>query len=148
MHKIFIQRIERHQPSPPVKLLRAWVKCVLPKVTAAELTIRIVGKTEMMKLNATYRHKPKPTNVLAFPYTDMPLLGDIVICAEVVNQEAIDQGKSNEAHWAHIVIHGTLHLLGYDHEQASAAEVMEKQEIDILKALGFANPYQSERSER
>ena len=111
----------------------------------AELTLRIVNEAESAALNETYRHKQGPTNVLSFPFeappeVDSTLLGDIVICAPVVLREAIVQGKSPEAHWAHLVAHGVLHLLGYDHDEAQA-EAMESLEICILAGLGFPDPY-------
>ena len=111
----------------------------------AELTLRIVNEAESAALNETYRHKQGPTNVLSFPFEappeiDSALLGDIVICAPVVLREAIVQGKTPEAHWAHLVAHGVLHLLGYDHDETQA-EAMEALEIRILAGLGFPDPY-------
>lgn len=111
-----------------------------------ELTIRIVDEAESAQLNNAYRHKQGPTNVLSFPFSapegiDLPLLGDIVICAPLIKKEAKEQAKSELAHWAHIVIHGTLHLLGYDHIEKQAAEEMESIEIEILQKLEFPNPY-------
>ena len=112
----------------------------------AQLSIRIVDETESTYLNETYRHKTGPTNVLSFPAeysAEIPisLIGDIVICAPIVIKEARAQGKNILAHWAHMTIHGTLHLLGFDHDTDSNAEKMESIEIDILKQLGFDNPY-------
>lgn len=111
-----------------------------------ELTIRIVEDAESQALNHEYRGKDKPTNVLSFPFEAPPqielnLLGDLVICASVVAREANEQHKSLHAHWAHMVIHGTLHLQGYDHINDDEAEEMEQIEIDLLKQLGFDNPY-------
>lgn len=111
-----------------------------------ELTIRIVDEEESQSLNHSYRDKDKPTNVLSFPYEQapgmhVPLIGDLVICAPVVIQEALEQKKTAEAHWAHMVIHGTLHLLGYDHIEMDEAEQMEKLEVTLLAKLGYANPY-------
>lgn len=111
-----------------------------------ELTIRIVNAEESQQLNNAYRHKNSPTNVLSFPF-DVPdgielnLLGDIVICADVVEQEAREQHKALQAHWAHMTIHGCLHLLGYDHINDDDAEEMEALEINKLASLGFNNPY-------
>lgn len=121
-----------------------------------ELTIRVVGAAESRKLNRTWRGKDKPTNVLSFP-SDPSLtfpggagkgqgealheLGDLAICAPVVAREAREQGKSTQAHWAHMVVHGVLHLLGYDHEVDRDAEIMEAREADILAGLGYSNPY-------
>lgn len=111
----------------------------------AEITIRIVNEVESAALNETYRHKQGPTNVLSFPFEALPevassLLGDIVICAPVVLREAVSQGKPPLAHWAHLVIHGVLHLLGYDHDEHQA-EAMESLEIRILAGLGYPDPY-------
>lgn len=113
------------------------------------LTIRIVGAAESRRLNRDWRGKNRPTNVLSFP-GDLPALrprlpaaalGDLAICAPVVAREAREQGKSQRAHWAHMVIHGVLHLLGYDHENDRDAEQMESAEISILAEFGFPNPY-------
>ncbi len=111
----------------------------------AEITIRIVNEVESAALNETYRHKQGSTNVLSFPFEAPPevpssLLGDIVICAPVVLREAVSQGKPPAAHWAHLVIHGVLHLLGYDHDEIQA-EAMESLEIQILAGLGYSDPY-------
>lgn len=113
----------------------------------AQLTVRIVGNDEGTALNETYRHKQGPTNVLSFAVEDadllpVPLLGDIVICAPVVEREAREQHKEALAHWAHMVVHGALHLLGYDHIDEQEAQAMETQETDILARLGFSDPYQ------
>ncbi|MCR6650992.1 MAG: rRNA maturation RNase YbeY [Cellvibrionaceae bacterium] len=128
---------------------RSWVAAALPPDRlASEITIRVVGRDESQALNAQYRQQDKPTNVLSFP-TDLPpelqipLLGDLVVCAGVVEHEAHEQGKSLAAHWAHMVVHGTLHLLGYDHESDEEAEEMEALEIRILGQLGFPAPYES-----
>lgn len=113
----------------------------------AEVAIRIVDEPESAELNQTYRHKAGPTNVLSFPF-EVPegvpnaLLGDLVICAPVVEREAREQGKPLDAHWAHMVVHGLLHLQGYDHIEEAEAEAMETQETAILAELGFSNPYQ------
>ncbi len=113
---------------------------------SAELTIRVVENSESHELNHQYRGKNKPTNVLSFPFEAPPgveidLLGDLIICAPVVESEANEQQKTIIAHWAHMVTHGCLHLLGYDHITNDEAEVMEKLEIDILQQQGFDNPY-------
>lgn len=129
---------------------KKWVSLVLNRYhpQATELTIRIVDAAEIRQLNADYRKKDKPTNVLSFP-SDIPedfslnvkYLGDIVICAQVVVDEAKQQGKAAIAHWAHLTIHGVLHLLGYDHEEEQDAAVMEAVEIELLGELGYPNPY-------
>ena len=113
----------------------------------AQMSIRIVDKNEISELNKTYRHKNGPTNVLSFPADlaadiPLPLLGDVIICAPVVYQEAIEQNKSERAHWAHLTIHGTLHLLGYELDNETTANLMESREINIMNQLGFDNPYQ------
>lgn len=125
-----------------------WVAAAVGDAMAeAQLTVRIVDEAEIRKLNATYRGKDKPTNVLSFPFeappgVDIPLLGDIIICAAVVAREAGEQNKPLEAHWAHMVLHGTLHLLGYDHIEEAEAVEMEGLEIRLLADLGYANPYE------
>jgi probable rRNA maturation factor len=113
---------------------------------SVELLIRIVGEDESGKLNRRFRGVNRPTNVLAFPL-DLPIglpyrhLGDLVICAPVVRREARAQGKPEQAHWAHMVVHGVSHLLGYDHGDEAGAQVMEQREIRLLAQMGFANPY-------
>jgi len=121
---------------------------------ANEVTIRIVDAEESQTLNRDYRNIDKPTNVLSFEFEQppglidlgeaLPYLGDLVICAEVVAQEAKQQNKSLEAHWAHMIVHGALHLQGYDHIEDDDAEEMESLEIEIMEGLGFDNPYDSE----
>ncbi|OUS28512.1 rRNA maturation RNase YbeY [Gammaproteobacteria bacterium 45_16_T64] len=111
-----------------------------------ELTIRIASQDEARTLNSTYRNKDYPTNVLSFPFeapaeVDINLLGDIVICADIVIDEAKQQNKSLQSHWAHLTIHGTLHLLGFDHIDDADAETMEAIEVNAMAMLGFANPY-------
>ena len=114
---------------------------------SAGLTIRVVDEAESAELNEHYRHKANPTNVLSFPFEAPPgipvepSLGDLVICAPVIVREAQEQEKSLEAHWAHMVVHGTLHLLGMDHLQEQEAEEMEAGEAEVLAALGFPDPY-------
>lgn len=127
--------------------LRKWVEAALAR--PCTVSVRIVDNEEMQALNLTYRQKDKPTNVLSFPMDDMPdctpapLLGDIVICAPVVAQEAEAGHISLEAHWAHLMVHGSLHLLGYDHEEATEAVIMEAKEVCIMADLGFPSPYTS-----
>lgn len=112
----------------------------------AELGIRVVDEDEGRRLNLRYRGRDKPTNVLSFPAdlppgVDLPLLGDLVICAPVVIREAGEQNKDVTAHWAHLTVHGVLHLLGYDHETSVEAGLMEEQERRVLAGLGFSDPY-------
>ena len=127
-----------------------WVRIALRNtMNQAELTIRIVDEAESQTLNSSYRGKDKPTNVLSFPFEappeiDIPLLGDLIICAPVVELEAIQQNKSLQAHWAHMVVHGCLHLLGYDHIQDAEAEEMESLETQLVESLGFNNPYKEQ----
>lgn len=128
--------------------LRQWCELALRQRTApSELTIRIVDEAEGRELNHTWRGKDYATNVLSFPaeipdgLLDIPLLGDLVICAPVVAREAAEQGKRAEAHWAHLVIHGCLHLLGYDHIDDAEAEEMEALERQLLAELGYPDPY-------
>lgn len=114
------------------------------------MTIRLVDEAESHELNLTYRGKDKPTNVLSFPFEappgiEMPLLGDLIICRQVVEQEAKEQQKPLEAHWAHMVVHGSLHLLGYDHIEDDEAEEMESLETEIMLALGYEDPYIAEK---
>ncbi|MEE6076595.1 rRNA maturation RNase YbeY [Avibacterium paragallinarum] len=116
-----------------------------------EITIRVVDEAESQSLNATYRGKDYPTNVLSFPFecpeeVELPLLGDLVICRQVVEREAQEQGKPLMAHWAHMVVHGCLHLLGYDHIEDDEAEEMEGLETEIMQDLGFADPYLAEKA--
>jgi probable rRNA maturation factor len=129
--------------------IRRWIEAVLAaeaETAEVELTVRIVDEAEIAELNARYRHKTGPTNILSFPFEAPPgvelnLLGDLVIASPVVQREAREQGKTETAHWAHMVVHGTLHLLGYDHLKPAEAEDMEAREINILHELGFSNPY-------
>jgi probable rRNA maturation factor len=131
--------------------LRHWCELALRQRTAdSELTIRLVDETEGRELNHTWRQKDYATNVLSFPadvpdeMLDIPLLGDLVICVPVVEREAAEQGKSLQAHWAHLVIHGCLHLLGYDHIDDDEAEEMESLERQLLAELGHPDPYADE----
>lgn len=142
---------------PETDALQLWVETVLnhpgvncslavPADEALEVTIRIVDEHEGQYLNQRWRGKTGPTNVLSFPFESppevpIPLLGDIVVCAPVVLREAEEQHKSLTAHWAHLVIHGTLHLLGYDHIEDADADIMEALEIEILAKLTYPNPY-------
>lgn len=129
--------------------IRAWARAAVGNLRGdAELAIRIVDEAESARLNSRYRNKDGATNVLSFPFdqragVDLPLLGDIVICAPVVRHEANEQSKSDRSHWAHMVVHGALHLLGFGHEQAREAQEMEAMETRILADLGFDNPYES-----
>ena len=136
---------------PAEAQLRRWVELALRQRTAdSELTIRLVDAEEGQELNRTYRHKDYATNVLSFPaevpdgLLDIPLLGDLVICVPVVEREAREQNETLEAHWAHLVIHGCLHLLGYDHIDDEEAEEMEGLERQLLAELGYPDPYRDD----
>ena len=123
---------------------------VKPEGDEVEMTVRIVDETESHELNLTYRGKDRPTNVLSFPFVcpdqvELPLLGDLVICRQVVEREAEEQEKPLMAHWAHMVVHGSLHLLGYDHIEDDEAEEMESLETQIMQGLGFDDPYLAEK---
>jgi probable rRNA maturation factor len=140
--------------APGVADIRAWASAALGRRAAgSELAVRVVKPTESKRLNARYRGRDQPTNVLSFPVPALPAaagrrraprpLGDLVICARVVREEARQQRKGIKAHWAHLVIHGALHLLGYDHEHDDEARRMERREVAVLKRFGIANPYRS-----
>ena len=134
---------------PTATDFRLWAQAALAGHDGAELTIRIVDEAESAELNEGYRHKQGPTNVLSFPFeappgVALPLLGDIIICAPVVERQAAEQGKAPAAHWAHMVVHGCLHLLGHDHIEESEAQAMESLETDILSGLGYPDPYEQD----
>jgi probable rRNA maturation factor len=139
--------------APRARDIATWAGTAIGRrASGGELGVRVVGSAESRRLNARYRGKDKPTNVLSFPPApfaaagrprngDSRPLGDLVICAQVVRSEAREQGKPLESHWAHLVVHGALHLIGYDHEREAEAKRMERREIAVLRRLGFANPY-------
>ncbi len=135
-----IQFASKADGLPSRAQLRRWVNATLRVDT--EATIRVVDEAEGRMLNNTYRGKDYATNVLTFPLTEEPhLMGDIVICAPVVIKEAADQKKAVEAHFAHLTVHGTLHLHGYDHLNDEQAGLMESIEVTTLQKLGYPNPY-------
>jgi probable rRNA maturation factor len=138
--------------SPPRAQLARWASAALGRrASGAQLGVRVVGAAESRRLNARYRGRNHPTNVLSFPAAPLPAraraaeraLGDLVICPRVLRGEARAQQKRLRAHWAHLVVHGTLHLIGYEHERAADARRMERREIAVLRRLGFPNPYRS-----
>lgn len=156
MIDIDLQWAVDEQALPSLEQCQQWVKASVQEPRSfepVELTIRIVSEAESQELNATYRGKDKPTNVLSFEFEqppglvdlgeELPYIGDLVICADVVAKEALEQNKSLESHWAHMIIHGTLHLQGYDHIEEDQAQEMEAIEIELMQSLGFANPYQA-----
>jgi len=139
--RIGIQRASRASHIPADALLRRWARAALPR--SAVVTVRYVGEREGRRLNREYRGRDRATNVLSFPYSRSrgTLEGDVVICAPVVAREARAQGKARAAHHAHLLVHGLLHLRGYDHERAADARRMEARERAILARLGFPDPY-------
>lgn len=145
---ITVQLVSADSSIPPENELLGWAGAAFDR-EVGEITIRITDEDEMCSLNKRWLNIDKPTNVLSFPLDDagdLPpgLVGDIVICAPVIRQEAAAQGKSPDAHWAHIIIHGILHLMGYDHINDMDAETMEAKETAILNDLGFPDPYSTE----
>ena len=142
---------EQESGLPTAEQIEQWATAaVQPQSDEVEMTVRIVDEAESHELNLNYRGKDRPTNVLSFPFecpdeVELPLLGDLVICRQVVEREAQEQDKPVMAHWAHMVVHGSLHLLGYDHIEDDEAEEMESLETEIMQGLGFADPYLSEK---
>ena len=145
-----MQNLSKTDKLPQETDFKRWIEAALQgRKQSAEVVVRVVDEQESADLNQTYRGKAGPTNVLSFPFEapaqlDMDLLGDLVICAPVIEREAVEQQKSLESHWAHMAVHGTLHLLGYDHltdEQAVEMELLEK---EILTGMGYQAPYDNE----
>ena len=142
---------EQESGLPTAEQIEQWATAaVQPQSDEVEMTVRIVDEAESHALNLNYRGKDRPTNVLSFPFecpdeVELPLLGDLVICRQVVEREAQEQDKPLMAHWAHMVVHGSLHLLGYDHIEDDEAEEMESLETQIMTGLGFVDPYLSEK---
>jgi probable rRNA maturation factor len=152
--RLEVQRRVRAWAPPRVELTR-WAAAALGARSAGrELGVALVGAAESRRLNARFRGRDRPTNVLSFPPAPLPgaarrraalpearPLGELVVCPRVLAAEARAQAKTLRAHWAHLIVHGTLHLAGYDHERAADAQRMERREISVLRRLGFANPY-------
>ena len=149
---IDIENVSGCDDVPDEPRMRQWVEAALNQLPASqqrdevELSVRIVDEFESQNLNHRYREKNKPANVLSFPSElppelELPLLGDLVICARVVEREALEQNKKPQAHWAHMLVHGALHLLDYDHIDDDDAEEMEALEAKIITGLGFPHPY-------
>jgi len=147
MIEIDVQFAKPDLHTPSIELLSTWAQAAVNLFAQdGVMTIRVTDEDEIRQLNRDFRNIDKSTNVLSFPAElpaeiAEPLLGDIVICATIVEREALAQKKSSDAHWAHMVIHGTLHLLGQDHIEDEAAEKMETLEINLLSQFGYANPY-------
>ena len=148
-----VQRASQSKEIPTKgRLARYAEAAIAARRSSAGLVVRIVDEAESRTLNRQFRGIDKPTNVLSFPFEAPPRvrskhIGDLVVCAPVVEREAAEQGKPLEAHWAHMVVHGVLHLLGYDHQTDADAETMEGLEIAILGRLGFPNPYEARQTE-
>ena len=147
--QVVVQFAVSRRGIPSAASLRAWVGAAI-KDEAGTICIRIVGNAESKHLNRQWRRKDRPTNVLSFPYSQPKAqgltpnaspLGDLVICAPVVAREAREQGKPLSAHWAHMVVHGVLHLQGYDHVKNRDAKKMEAREVEILARFGYQDPY-------
>jgi len=149
--EVDVQFVVQHETLPPASAFRIWANAAMAGYGGdAEITVRVTDESESQQLNREYRGKDRPTNVLSFPF-DAPEglpageagshLGDLVICAPVVEHEALEQKKTPAAHWAHMVVHGVLHLRGFDHEDENEAQVMEDKEREVLDGLGFSDPY-------
>jgi probable rRNA maturation factor len=158
--RVVVQKICRARGVPSAAAIRTWIGKALAGVLSGEVTVRVIGEAESAALNEEYRGKRGATNVLAFLAApamggeheladgDTLPAGDIAICAPVLEREAAEQGKPLAAHWAHIVIHGALHLAGFDHETRAEARVMEARERELLAGFGIADPYAAPPAER
>jgi len=148
MIDVDVQLASSKEEIPPIEQLKEWAEVALKQFhTDAEIVLRIVDIKEISDLNKAYRHRDGPTNVLSFCFEkpaniSIHLLGDVVICAPIVQREALEQSKSFDSCLAHMVVHGILHLLGFNHVKETEAETMENEEIKIMRILGFANPYE------
>jgi probable rRNA maturation factor len=137
----------RSGSAPSLRMMRTWARAALGRGAHGEIALLLVGRVGSRTLNRRYRHRDHATNVLSFPATGVArrcgLLGDLVICPAVLAAEARAQGKTLRAHWAHLLVHGVLHLMGFDHVKPQDARQMERREIRILRRLGFADPYRA-----
>ncbi len=146
---VVVQNASASTDVPSSEDISYWVQVTLhdKQKVKSELTVRVVDENEITELNRLYRGKDKVTNVLSFPFTDPPqtktnILGDVVVCAPVIKRQAQEQDKVEAAYWAHIIVHGVLHLCGYDHQEEAHAQQMEQLETNVLTRLGFPAPYQ------
>ena len=144
--EVDVQIATEQDDLPQAGQIESWVRLALGDRETAELTVRLVGLEESAALNERFRSRTGPTNVLSFPAelpagVDLPFLGDVVICAPLVQEEAACRNKDPRAHWAHLVVHGVLHLQGYDHGSDREAERMESLEVRLLAELGYPDPY-------
>ena len=148
-----MQVVSEQAGIPDVGKFQRWIDAAVgTRREQAEVVVRIVDEAESTQLNEAYRNKQGPTNVLSFPFeapeqVKMDLLGDLVICAPVISREAQEQGKTEDSHWAHMAVHGSLHLLGFDHQTDEQAREMEGLERDILVAMGYEPPYRIEEEQ-
>jgi probable rRNA maturation factor len=150
-HQIDLQVACQKQLPISEETLRFWISLILKNHREVELTLRFVELDEITQLNCRYRSHDNPTNVLAFPsdipthvLLDYPFLGDVIVCPAILELESIKQNIPLTAHWAHIIIHGVLHLLGFDHLNDADTRLMQKEECNILLQLGISNPYHKE----
>jgi probable rRNA maturation factor len=153
MNAVEMQIATEFDYHPRQNQFQLWIDAALQsRAEDAEVLVRLVDEAESAELNANYRHKSGPTNILSFPFEPPPgiktkALGDLVICAPLLAREAAEYNKPIDHHWAHITIHGVLHLLGYDHMDEIQAEEMETLEVEILAKLDIANPYLEESTQ-
>ena len=145
--RVSLRNMAGRRGVPAKSSFEKWIGAIPGLPRGAEVNILVVGNAEGRRFNRQYRHKDYATNVLSFPWEPVPadksrLLGDLVVCAPVVEREAAEQGKLPREHWAHLAIHGVLHLLGHDHASPAEARRMEALEIRILAGLGIGNPYE------
>jgi probable rRNA maturation factor len=147
MIEVAVQYAWEEAGVPSARAIKAWIRAALgQRHPPASICVRVVGEAEARTVNKRYRGRDYATNVLSFPaealpFLDAPPLGDIVLCAPVIAREAAEQGKSLDAHWAHLIVHGVLHLKGFAHDDERQAAVMEQRETSILNGLGYPDPY-------